>query len=144
MTAVERGIMPHSIAMEISRASEADVQRALAEAYESGSLPGNQVLAIRRIIEARNVTGKAIHVVQGGRRGARQVTALTLVRSYRKETERQKLLIRKAALAQGRLVFIVNALRRLFADENFNTLLRAEGIATVPKPLAERIELLES
>jgi ParB family chromosome partitioning protein len=140
LAAVERGIMPHTIAMEIVRAKDGEVQRALADAYENGSIPGNQVLAIRRIIDQRNLTGKAVHSVNGGRRPGRKVTALTLVRSYRKETERQKLLVKKAALTQGRLVFIVNALRRLMEEENFVTLLRAEGVTSLPKPLVERIE----
>ena len=50
LTAVERGVMPASIAMEIARAPSGDVQQALAEAHEAKLLPGNQILAIRRII----------------------------------------------------------------------------------------------
>src|ERR1700731_473805 len=45
--AVERGVMPANIAMEIARAGDGDVQRALAEAYENKLLPGNQILAVR-------------------------------------------------------------------------------------------------
>jgi ParB family chromosome partitioning protein len=33
----------------------------------------------------------------------------------------------------------VNALRRLLADENFVTLLRAEGMQSLPRPLIERL-----
>lgn len=137
---VERGIIPHSIAMEIAKAKDGDVQDALAEAYEKKALPGNQMLAIRRIIEIRNTSGK------GGRSGGRGIprnrsraTADLLVRAYRKETDRQKALVKKAALAQSRLLFIVNALRRLLGDEHFVTLLRAEGIQTMPVALAERL-----
>ena len=60
LTAVDRGVIPATIAMEIARATDADVQAALTEAYERKALPGNQVLAIRRIIEQRRATGKAI------------------------------------------------------------------------------------
>jgi ParB family transcriptional regulator, chromosome partitioning protein len=127
--------------MEIARAKDTDVQQALADAYESGAIPGNQVLAIRRIIEQRSLTGKTIHSVRAGARAPmRKVTAVALVRTYRKETERQKLLVKKATLAQSRLLFIVNALRRLLAEENFTTLLRAEVVYNLPKPLAERME----
>ena len=38
-----------------------------------------------------------------------------------------------------RLLFIAGALRRLIADENFTTLLRAEGLDSIPKYVAERI-----
>ena len=37
------------------------------------------------------------------------------------------------------LLLVVQGLKRLFADENFVTLLRAEGLATLPKYLADRI-----
>ncbi len=102
---------------------------------------GNQVLAIRKIIEQRKTSGKA------GRSGPREgsggprvrVTADALVRAYRKETDRQKLLVKKAALTQSRLVFVVNALRRLLDDDHFVALLRAEAMHTLPRPLAERL-----
>jgi ParB family chromosome partitioning protein len=131
--------MPHTIAMEIAKAKDSDVQRALAEAYEQGTIPGNQVLAIRRIIDQRNTTGKGVHSAGQKGRVRKPVTAGTLIRAYQKETERQKSLIRKATLTQGRLLFVVNALRRLLNDEHFVTLLRAEAMHTLPGPLAERI-----
>jgi ParB family chromosome partitioning protein len=138
LAAIERGVMPYSIAMEIAKAKDADVQQALAEAYENRSLPGNQLVAIRRIIEQRNLSGKRMQST-GGNRSRKQVTADALVRAYRKETERQKLLVKKATLTQSRLIFVVNALRRLLADEHFVTLLRAESLHTIPRPLAERL-----
>jgi len=36
-------------------------------------------------------------------------------------------------------MLVVQGLKKLFADENFVTLLRAEGLDTLPKYLAERI-----
>lgn len=137
---VEKGIIPPSIAMEIARAKDSDVQRALAEAYEQKTLPGNQIIAIRHIVEQRNLTGKSIHTIRHGKRPvARRLTSTALVRAYQKETGRQKLLVKKATLAQSRLLFVVNALKRLLADEHFVTLLRTEAIHTMPRPLAERL-----
>ncbi|HEY7291692.1 MAG TPA: plasmid partitioning protein RepB C-terminal domain-containing protein [Vicinamibacterales bacterium] len=112
----------------------------LADAYERKALPGRQVLAIRRIIEQRSTSGKMMKGASS--RGARttpRVTAEALVRAYRKETERQRLLVKKAGITQQRLLFVINALRRLFADEHFVTLLRAERLLTVPSPIADRI-----
>jgi len=126
--------------MEIAKAKDGDVQVALAEAYENKSLPGNQLLAIRRIIEIRNTSGRGMRGGRGsGSRTRSRATADLLVRAFKKETERQKALVRKAALAQSRLIFIVNALRRLLTDEHFATLLRAEAIQSIPLPLAERM-----
>src|SRR5437868_10500467 len=53
--------MPANIAMEIARAPDGDVQQALAEAYGNKLLPGNQILAIRRIILQRNQRRKKSH-----------------------------------------------------------------------------------
>lgn len=141
IAAVERGVIPHTIAMEIARAKDGEVQRALAEAYEEKTIPGNQVLAIRKIIDQRNTSGKQLHK-QGSRPGRvqRPVTSEGLIRAYQRETERQKLLIKRASLARSRLLFVANAMRRLLSDEHFATILRAEGLSTLPRALAERIE----
>jgi ParB family chromosome partitioning protein len=141
LAGIERGLIPTSVAMEIVRARDGDMQEALAEAYEKKAIPGNQILAIRRIIELRNVKGKGMDrtAARVPSQSKKRVTAESLVRAYRKETERQKLLVKKAAVSQSRLLFVINALRRLFADEHFVTLLRAEALLTLPRPLAERI-----
>lgn len=140
VAAVDRGLVPPSIALEIVRAKESDVQLALTEAYESKTLPGNMLLTIRMIIEDRNRFGKGLRSNRPGRRGKAKVTPAKLIRDYMKETDRQKLMVKKAELAKNRLIFVVNAMRRLLADEHFVTLLRAESLQTMPRPLAERME----
>ena len=92
-----------------------------------------------KIIEQRNNSGKQLH--SRGRRvaRARTVTAESLIRAYQRETERQKLLVKRASLARSRLLFVANATRRLLADEHFVALLRAEGLGALPRALAERI-----
>jgi ParB family chromosome partitioning protein len=144
LAAVERGVMPANIAVEIARAPDHDVQQALAEAYENKLLPGNQILAIRRIILQRNQRRKSPPRTGRVIPNTGKLTAAALIQSYETEAQRQKLLVKKADLAQTRLTFIVNALRRLYADEEFLTLLRAEAIHTLPRPLAEQLELSEA
>ncbi|ATY30608.1 plasmid partitioning protein RepB C-terminal domain-containing protein [Sphingomonas psychrotolerans] len=139
LDAVERGIIPHTIATEIARAEDADVQRALTEAYESGSLPGDQILAIRRIVDDRNLIGKGIRTIRTGQARSQPTTAAALVRAYQREVERQKLLVKKATLTQSRLTFIVGAMAKLLAEDHFVTLLRAEGMASLPQPIAQRL-----
>jgi hypothetical protein len=60
LAGIERGLIPTSVAMEIVRAKDGDMQEALAEAYEKKAIPGNQILAIRRMVELRNVKGKGM------------------------------------------------------------------------------------
>lgn len=139
VAAVDRGLIPPSIALEIVRAKESDVQLALT-AYENKTLPGNMLLTIRKIIEDRNQFGKGFRSSRPGRRGKVKVTSAKLIRDYMKETDRQKLMVKKAELAKNCLIFLVNAMRRLLTDEHFVTLLRAESLHTMPRPLAERIE----
>ena len=134
---VESGRIPLSVAMQIVAAkSDADMQVALQDAYESGQLKGNELLQARRIIERRRAYGAAT-----GHGTTRHSTVTThhLVTIYQREVQRQRLLVRKADYAQQKFLFIIEALRQLLADENFVNLLRAEGLQTMPKPLAERV-----
>jgi ParB family chromosome partitioning protein len=139
LVAVEKGRVPLTAAMTIVGAGDDDkaIQAALQEAYESGKLRGNRLHHARRIIEHRKNHGRTI-----GRNTSREkkdVSTSSLVRTYQREVDRQKLMVRKAEYAQQRLLFIVGALQSLYADENFGNLLRAEGLDTLPKYLAERV-----
>lgn len=140
--AVEKRRIPLSVAMQIADADEEGLQRALCQAYEDKTLRGRKLLTVRRIIEMRKANGKETR--PGVRRRTEGLTtADALVRAYRQEADKQKLLVKKAQIAQSRLLFIVSALKKLFADENFLTLLRAEGLETLPAFLAERIQTHE-
>lgn len=49
-------------------------------------------------------------------------------------------MIKRAEVASSRLRFVAQALQMLLGDEHFVTLLRAEGVHTLPAPLARLIE----
>jgi ParB family chromosome partitioning protein len=139
LVAVEKGRIPLNAALTIVGAGDDDkaVQAALQDAYESGKLRGKQLLQARRVIERRQTLGRS--VARGTPRKRESVTTSSLIRTYQKEVERQRQMVKKAEFAQQRLVFVVSALRELLADENFTTLLRAEGLESLPKYLAERV-----
>lgn len=138
LIAVEGGRVPLNVAITIAGASnEEAVQTALQDAYESGKLRGGQLMQVRRILQRRSSLGKSI-AHRPARKGV-SVTTSSLVRNYQHEVERQRLLIRKAEFTQQRLLFVIEALRQLLADEHFSNLLRAEGLDTLPKQLAERV-----
>jgi ParB family chromosome partitioning protein len=140
--AVEKGRIPLSVAMQIADTDEEGVQRALCQAYEEKTLRGRKLLTVRRIIEMRKAIGKSS--TSGPRRKSDQLkSAEGLVRVYRQEADRQKLLIKKSQLAEHRLLLIISAVKNLFRDENFITLLRAEGLDSLPAPLAEKIQITE-
>jgi ParB family chromosome partitioning protein len=141
LMAVGSGRIPLNAAITIAGAGNDDkaIQAAMQEAYESGKLRGNQLIQARRVIERRRTHGKSISGGTVARKANADVTTSSLVRNYQREVERQKLLVRKAETAQRNLLFIVGALRQLLADENFTTLLRAEGLDTLPQYLADRV-----
>ena len=138
LVAVESGRIPLNAALAIAGAgSDTEVQTALQDAYESGKLRGKQLIHARRVIERRRSLGRSI--ARGTPRKAGVLTSSSLIRSYQKEVERQKLMVKKAEFAQQRLLFVIEALRQLLSDDNFTNLLRAEGLDTLPKYVAERV-----
>lgn len=139
LIAVESGRIPLNAALAIAGAgnSDKDVQVALQDAYESGQLRGNHLIQARKVIEKRRSLGRSI--ARGAPRKVADVTSSSLIRSYQTEVERQKLMVKKAEFAQQRLLFVVEALRQLLSDDNFSNLLRAEGLETLPKYIAERV-----
>jgi len=141
LDAVEKGRLPLNAALTIARAgSDATaVKTALQDAYESGALRGPQLKEARRIIERREQFGRALIKSSPQAKRSPEVTAHSLVRTYQKEVARQKQIVRKSEMAQQRLLFVAGALRQLFSDEHFITLLRAEGLDSLPKYLAERV-----
>src|SRR6195952_4300079 len=104
-------------------------------------LRGKKLVAVRKLIERRQKSGKQIHESRFGRRdGAkRPLTGESIIRVYRQEADRQKLLVKKAEGTQSRFLFIVEAIRELRDDENFSNLLRAERLDTMPAFLEQRI-----
>ncbi len=139
LRAVEAGQMPVSIAIDIASATDEDVQIILQQAYEKKLLRGHKLIAARRLIEQRRRRGKGIRTGASGRRD-RPLSSTALVRAYREDVDRKRLLIKKAGTTRDRLVFVTEAVRKLLVDENFVTLLRAEGLDTLPRNLAERMQ----
>jgi ParB family chromosome partitioning protein len=138
LQAVEKGQIPVSVAITIASSDDHQIQKALAEAYETNTLRGNRLLAARRLVEKRKTDGKGI------RSGSRKqdvdaVSSQKLLRTYQKETARQRLVIQKSKLCETRLLFVVSALRQLFEDDHFVTLLRAETLDTLPTYLSTQI-----
>jgi ParB family chromosome partitioning protein len=139
LAAVETGLIPITLAMEISRAESAEAQDLLLEAYETGKLRGKKLASVRRLLDMRLRT-RSVQTGRLGRRGrSRRLTAADLMEIYQREAGKQRLLIKKSDFTQARLLFVVEAVKDLLADETFTTLLRAEGLDKMPRALATRI-----
>ena len=135
--AVEKGQIPITIAITISRSDDKAIQKALAEAYESNDLRGKQLLTARRLIETRRLNGKDVRGQHS--RNGKKVSASEVLQTYQRETLRQRMVVQKSKICETRLLFAVSALKQLFEDENFVNLLRAESLDTLPQYLATQV-----
>lgn len=137
LRAVESGKLPVSVAVDIAEAKDTEVQDVLRQAYEANQLRGGRLMAAKRLVEARQQYGKGRPSADQKKR--RSLSVESLIRTYQNDVERKQVLLRKATATRNELMFITEALRKLLNDENFVTLLRAEGLATIPKNLSDRL-----
>jgi ParB family transcriptional regulator, chromosome partitioning protein len=138
LAAVERGDLPIHVAVEITSAKDGDLKKALAEAYERGALKGRAVAKARIIVERRLANGKRAYAGRG--RGPRRRMATDdLVRAYKRATQKQAMLAKRARVCESMLRIVSGALRELVQDEHFVTLLRAEQLDKMPRYLAEQL-----
>lgn len=137
LRAVDSGQIPVTVAIEIAESDDAGVQNTLRQAYEKKILRGRKFMLAKQLVEQRRRRGKKLSA-----RGVKRETGLSthaLIRAYRQDADKKRVMIQKANVARNRLIFVTEAFRRLFADENFVTLLRAEGLETLPAKVADRI-----
>jgi ParB family chromosome partitioning protein len=133
IAAVESGRLPVTVAVQIATGQDEAVQEALMQAYESGELRGAKLKTVRILINKRKTE-------QDGRgRPRKPLTGLALANLYRQRVREQQRLVAKADHAKERLLIIATVMRTLFADENFQTLLRAESLSDMPEQLAALI-----
>jgi ParB family transcriptional regulator, chromosome partitioning protein len=137
LEAVLNGRIPVTIATKIAELSDEQSQSLLVEAYERKEMNQKTLTAFKRIVEQRRYLGKAYGTRQR-EGGPRRTSADSLVLAYRQETQRQKLIVKKAKFCEARLLSTSAAFRVLVRDEDYVNLLRAEKMDTMPKFLAEK------
>jgi len=138
LRAVEAKSLPVSVAVEIAEAPDHQVQHALQVAYEKGLLRGRKLLAAKHLVEMRRRRGKGLGSKEV--RAPAKLSTAALVRAYQEDADRKRDLIRRGNVARNQLLLIAEALRRLMCDMQFAELLNAEGLATLPRNLAARLE----
>lgn len=136
LNAVEQQKIPLNVAIDISYASDDEIQGLLQEAYEKKLLRGNKLNYVRALIERRKKSGKELC-----KRGPHnKISSVDLNNLYEKEINKKKLLIRKASRVENSLIVITQSFKQLFQDDNFMNLLKAEGLNKIPKYITERIK----
>ncbi len=139
LDAAIKGKIPISVAIEIAKTNDVETQRELLKVYENKQLNSASIRTMKRLIDQRQFLGK-------GLRGKKEkqkkppTTAEGMVRSFRKESQKQKAMVKKARLCEAKLIVLVSAFKKLLSDENFINLLRAERLSTYPKYLSDKIK----
>lgn len=137
LSAAMRGKIPIGVAIDIAKTNSIEEQRELLKAYEGNQLNQASIRIVRRLLDHRRVVGKAL---RGRDRGQRPKTsAESMVNAYKRETQRQKMIVKKARVFDAKLRLLIEAFSQLMANENFLNLLRAEGLANMPTFLAEKV-----
>jgi ParB family chromosome partitioning protein len=131
---VEAGSIPLSVAVKIATSDDAEIQRALSDAYDRGELRGAKLYAVQRLIARRSAQKQS-----DPGDPEPNVSTKDLGKEYERQTHKQRGLVARAGVVRERLALITEAMRQLVADENFVELLAAEGFGTMPEQLAVRL-----
>jgi ParB family transcriptional regulator, chromosome partitioning protein len=131
---VESGRIPVTVATEIANGTTADIQRALSEAYETGDLRGAKLRAARALIR-RRISGRTKNRKEKAQ--CKAPTRQDVTKEYQEYTRTQRALVKRGGVVRERLVLVAAACQTLFADPNFLTLLRAEGLSLMSNKLME-------
>ncbi|MDA9464517.1 ParB/RepB/Spo0J family partition protein [Bradyrhizobium sp. CCBAU 53415] len=129
ISAVERGIVPPTLAVEIARARTPKLQGALLEAFVNEKHTSKQIAKLRKLVEQRHRKSMKAQFAD------ETINAASLVRTFRRETERQEIVAKKSDLTHARLVLLINGLKMLMSERMFTSLLREEGLDKIPLPV---------
>ena len=131
--AVEKGRIPLYHALNIATEDDAAVQRALAEAYEAGTLSGKKLVLAQKIISRRKHYGKGLSAPQREKSG---LSAEDVIAAYEKGAREKKQLLAQANYIKQILAYTSVALRQLLSDVHFTNQLKAVGLHDIPQQVA--------
>ena len=139
LAAAEAGHIPLHLAVNISRATEAEAQLLLLEAYNSGELKGKKISVARKILEQRQHSGKRRSGESFGKGGAsaRHMTPEDLAKLYQRNTEAHRRIQKRSEHTQTMLLLAQQMFKELYSTSEFCELLNAEKLASVPQPLLD-------
>ncbi|MGE8689187.1 MAG: plasmid partitioning protein RepB C-terminal domain-containing protein [Achromobacter sp.] len=140
LAAVETGLIPLSLATDIARSSETEIQALLTEAYELG-FRGKKLSTLRRLLEARAKRDRLVRTNPMGtaRSKKKKLTMLEMRQLFEQEAEKHRLMVKQAAFVHERLTVATQALKELLILPEFGTILREQKLNALPKVLASRV-----
>lgn len=129
IAAVESGIVPISLAVEIARTDHEGAQELLIEAFEKGDVKHKDILRFRAILDARS-EGLKGETDQGfGKHKPRQaLTAEGLTKIYQENILAHRKLRIKANIVEENIILSKQILKEVMSDETFMELITSEGL----------------
>ena len=137
LDAAINGKIPLGVAMDIAKADSPELQRELLKGFESKELNQFAIRTVKRLIDQRRFVGKGRDTDADKKKS--RTNADSLINAFKRESQKQRLMVKKARLCDAKLVITVTALGKLLGDENFFNLLRAESLADIPQYLQDKL-----
>ena len=141
LDAAINGKIPLGVAMDIAKADSPELQRELLKGFESKELNQFAIRTVKRLIDQRRFVGKGRDTDADKKKS--RTNADSLINAFKRESQKQKLMVKKARLCDAKLVITVTALGKLLGDENFFNLLRAESLADIPQCLQDKLAAMK-
>jgi len=141
LDAAINGKIPLGVAMDIAKAHSPELQRELLKGFESKDLNQFAIRTVKRLIDQRRFVGKGRDTDADKKKS--RTNADSLINAFKRESQKQKLMVKKARLCDAKLVITLAALGKLLGDENFFNLLRAELLADIPQCLQDKLAAMK-
>ena len=141
LDAAINGKIPLGVAMDIAKANSPELQRELLKGFESKELNQFAIRTVKRLIDQRRFVGKGRDTDADKKKS--RTNADSLINAFKRESQKQRLMVKKARLCDAKLVITVTALGKLLGDENFFNLLRAESLADIPQYLLDKLAAMK-
>jgi len=144
LDAALKGRIPIWVAIEISKTEGVDQQRAFLKAYENGDMKHTSIRVVKQVIDQRHFHGKSKKTLRRASGDQQPTNPGEMVAIYQKQTQKMRSLVQKSKACETKILIVVTAFRRLLADGEFTTLLRSQKLATFPKYLADKLEIVSA
>ena len=131
LEALERGQIKLTVALQIAKATDPELQRLLLEGAEQGMIKSEDVGVIRKMLRRRQAFEKppSYDRKQNTKPG---YSIETLRKEIRRTLEKQDEFVQKSRRAENRLMLLSEEFRRLFRDAAWVELLQAENLTEFP------------
>ena len=139
VNALEKGRIPLYIALKIATEDDVAVQRALAQAHETGQLSGRKFIIVQKLLDRRKLYGKRL---SGPPKQKSILSTEELVAFYESSLKSKKSLLVKADYIKNVLMFSTAALNKLLNDIHFSNQLKAEGLNDIPQQLSDLLGIV--